>query len=302
MTIEGVLSAIVTPFTADGDRIDEAALRRLVDQSVEDGVHGLVPAGGTGEFSTLSNNERRRLLDIVCDQAAGRVKIMAGTGATSTRDAVALSKHAESAGADVLMLATPYYDAIGFDEAIAYYGDVAAATGLPICAYNYPPATGLHLDTGFLVRLATEVPQVKYVKDSCADIGQMNALLGDHADKITFLIGEDVLLLQAMMLKAPGMVMGIANFAAPGLRKIHDAAQAGDDRTVVDLWRQLHPLIRQMGAGPYGTGVKMACELLGLEVGLPRKPTRTYSGAQISALKAVLDAMDPALLTGAARR
>jgi len=301
MALKGVLSAIVTPYSGDGDKIDEAALRGLVDQSIADGVHGFVPAGGTGEFSALSGDERRELLEIVCSQTAGRVEVMASTGATSTREAVALSKHAEATGATALMLATPYYDAINFDEALAYYAEVAAATSLPICAYNYPPATGLHLTTDFLVRLATEIPQVQYVKDSSSDIGQMNALMGDHADRITFLIGEDVLLLQSMIMRAPGMVMGIANFAAPGLRKIYDAAQAGDDLEVVSLWRQLHPLIRVMGQGPYNTGCKVACELLGMPVGRVRKPIRDYTAEQTATLKAVLDAMDPGLLTGAAR-
>ncbi|WP_068298600.1 dihydrodipicolinate synthase family protein [Pararhodobacter sp. CCB-MM2] len=302
MALQGVLSAIVTPFSADGETINEPMLRKLVDQSIEDGVHGFVPAGGTGEFSTLSGDERRKLVEIVCEQTAGRVSVMASTGATSTREAIALSKHAEAAGADVLMLATPYYEAVDEDRALAYFGDIAAATSLPLCAYNFPGATGFHLNTDFLVRLAAEVPSVKYVKDSCADIGQMNALLGDHADKITFLIGEDVLLLQSMMLRAPGMVMGIANFVAPGLRMIHEAAQAGDDLKVVDLWRQMHPLIRQMGSANYNAGVKAACEMLGLDVGPVRKPVAGYTEAQKASLKAVLDAMDPALLTGAARR
>ena len=103
MALDGVLSAIVTPFTPDGERIDERALRRLIDQGISDGLHGFVPAGGTGEFSVLSHDERRRLIDIVTDQAAGRVPVLAHTGATSTREAIALSKHAQQAGATAVM-------------------------------------------------------------------------------------------------------------------------------------------------------------------------------------------------------
>ena len=164
MTLKGVLSAIVTPFTSDGEQIDEKVLRNLIDQNIADGVDGFVPAGGTGEFSVLSHQERLRLVEIVVEQTAGRATVLAHTGATSTREAIALSKHADRAGATAIMLATPYYEPIGFNEAFAYYAAVADATSLPICAYNFPPATGLHLDVDFLVRLATEIPQVKYVK------------------------------------------------------------------------------------------------------------------------------------------
>lgn len=300
MELQGVLSAIVTPFSADGETINETALRRLVNQSLDDGAHGFVPAGGTGEFATLSHAERCRLIDVVIEENNGRGTVLASTGATSTREAIALSKHAEDSGATALMLATPYYDRLNFDEAFAYYADVAAATSLPICAYNFPPATGLHLNTEFLVRLGTEIPQVKYVKDSSADLAQMQELRLDHADKITLLNGEDVIMLNALMIGTRGMVMGIANFAAPALRKMHDAAMAGDDLTVIQTWRQINPLVRQLGQGPYNSGVKLACELLGLETGPVRRPVRGLDASQKAALKATLDAIDPALLTKAA--
>jgi 4-hydroxy-tetrahydrodipicolinate synthase len=302
MTLKGVLSAIVTPFTSDGEEIDEASLRTLVDQNISDGVDGFVSAGGTGEFSVLSHQERLRLVEIVVEQTAGRVAVLAHTGATSSREAVAFSKHAERVGATAIMLATPYYEPIGFEEAFAYYAAVADATDLPICAYNFPPATGLHLDVDFLVRLASEIPQVKFVKDSSANITQMNTLIADHGEKITFLNGEDVLLLPALLLKAPGMVMGVANFMTPALAKMQKASENGDDGTVVAIWRQINPVIRILGGGPYNSGVKAACEILGLTVGQVRAPIRPYSQAQSNQLKAALSKLDPALLTGTNNR
>lgn len=302
MTLNGVLSAIVTPFTPDGEKIDEAALRALVDQSIADGVDGFVPAGGTGEFSVLSHEERLRLIEIVVEQTAGRVAVLAHTGATSSREAVAYSKHAQNVGATAIMLATPYYEPIGFEEAFAYYAAVADATELPICAYNFPPATGLHLDVDFLVRLATEIPQLKYVKDSSANITQMNTLLSDHADKITFLNGEDVLMLPALLLKAPGMVMGVANFMSPALAKLQKASSEGDDSAVVAIWRQINPIIRILGSAPYNSGVKAACEILGLKVGSVRAPILPYSEAQRRQLEVALAKLDPSLLTGVKKR
>lgn len=302
MTLKGVLSAIVTPFTPDGEQIDEAALRALVEQGIEDGVDGFVPAGGTGEFSVLSQAERMRLIEVVVDQTAGRASVLAHTGATSTREAVKLSKHAEEVGATALMLATPYYEPIGFDEAWSYYAGVADATSLPICAYNFPPATGLHLDVDFLVKLAREIPQVKYVKDSSSNIMQMNTLLAEHANDITFLNGEDVLMLPALMLKAPGMVMGVANFMSPGLAKLQRASETGDDQTIVDIWREINPLIRFLASNRYSSGVKAACELLGLRVGPVRAPIPQFTAAQKEQLKLILNQLDPSLLTNAANK
>lgn len=301
MALEGVLSAIVTPFTPDGEKIDEKALRRLIEQNISDGVHGFVPAGGTGEFSVLSHDERRRVVEVVTEQVAGRVAVLAHTGATSSREAISLSKHARQAGATAVMLATPYYEPIGFEEAFAYYAAVAEAVDLPICAYNFPPATGLHLSVDFLLKLAREIPQVRFVKDSSADINQLNTLISDHSGEISVLNGEDVLILPALMLRAPGMVMGSACFLAPALVKMHKAAQAGDDATAVACWRKINPIIRQLGKASYNSGIKAACEILGLSVGPVRAPIRQYSPEQYAALKKILRATEPSLLTGVQR-
>ncbi|RFB76514.1 dihydrodipicolinate synthase family protein [Methylovirgula sp. 4M-Z18] len=301
MTLKGVLSAIVTPFTADGEKIDEAALRALVDQNIADGVDGFVPAGGTGEFSVLSHQERLRLVEVVVEQTAGRAAVLAHTGATSSREAIAFSKHAERVGATAIMLATPYYEPIGFDEAFAYYAAVADATSLPICAYNFPPATGLHLDVDFLLKLAREIPQVEFVKDSSANITQMNTLIAEHSLEITFFNGEDVLMLPALALKAPGMVMGIANFMAPVLAKLQKASESGDDQALVSIWREINPIIRTLGSGRYNSGVKAACEILGLKVGPVRAPIPQYTAAQKEALKAVLGSVNPAYLTSVSK-
>lgn len=298
--IKGVLSAIVTPFTADAETIDEVALRNLVDRNIADGVDGFVPGGGTGEFAVLSAAERMRLIEVITEQTHGRVSVLAHTGATSSREAVALSKHAERAGATALMLATPYYEPIGFEEAFSYYAAVADATSLPICAYNFPPATGLHLDVDFLLKLATEIPQVKYVKDSSADINQLTTLICDHADTISMLNGEDVLLLPALMLGAPGMVMGTGNFLAPGLVKMQRAAEAGDDAAVVATWRAINPVIRALGGGSYNSGIKAACEILGVPVGPVRLPIPPCAPARYAHLKRVLAETDRSLLTRSA--
>jgi 4-hydroxy-tetrahydrodipicolinate synthase len=297
MPFNGVLSAIVTPFTRDGSEIDVPALRGHVERQIADGVDGFVPCGGTGEFSLLSDDERRLVTETVCEQTAGRADVLAHTGAMTTRTAIALSHHAESCGATGIMLATPYYDPLTLEQAFAYYADVAEATSLPICAYNYPPATGLDLSTEFLVRLATEIDQVQYVKDSSADLAQLTALAVDHADTIRVLCGEETLLLEAFLLSAHGIVMGAPNFLAPALARAAQAASVDDVAGLVNLWRQLMPLFRFLGSKPYVSAVKAACEILGHPAGPVRAPLLSLSDTDRSALAALLQRLENKLLT-----
>src|SRR5207253_473957 len=127
----GVLSALLTPFDDDG-AVDEATLRRVVDRNIDGGVHGVVACGSTGEFTTLSGSERRRVVEAVIDQAAGRVPVVAQTGAQSTKEAIALSRHAEQAGASVLMVVAPYYEPLTIDETKRYLRTVAESVNIPI--------------------------------------------------------------------------------------------------------------------------------------------------------------------------
>ena len=141
----GVLPALITPFTDDGEAIDAGALAALVDRLVGAGVGGLVPGGSTGEFTTLDHAERRLLVEETIRAAAGRVPVVAGTGALSTRETVALSVHAEQAGAAAVMVVPPFYDPLPWHELLAHYTAVADAISIPVMYYNLPGATGVTL-------------------------------------------------------------------------------------------------------------------------------------------------------------
>src|SRR5919107_2479320 len=149
----GVLPALIPPFTADGSAIDTGALAAIVDRLIGGGVAGLVPGGSTGEFTTLSHAERRQLVEVTVDAADGRVPVVAGTGALSTRETVELSVHAEQAGAAAVMIVPPFYDALPWRELLAHYSAVADAIGIPIMYYNLPSASGVTLTAEQLPRL-----------------------------------------------------------------------------------------------------------------------------------------------------
>src|ERR687891_1163514 len=149
----GVLPALITPFTEDGATIATQALAANVERLIGAGVAGLVPGGSTGEFTTLTNAERRELVEVTVEAAGGRVPVVAGTGALSTRETVELSVHAEQAGAAAVMIVPPFYDALSWRELQAHYTAVADAIAIPIMYYNLPSASGVHLTADQLRQL-----------------------------------------------------------------------------------------------------------------------------------------------------
>ncbi|MGO4428502.1 dihydrodipicolinate synthase family protein, partial [Streptomyces sp. MCAF7] len=169
--LSGVLTALASPFAADG-KLDEKTLRRLVDRGIDGGVDGVVACGSTGEFAAMSAAERRQVVETVVDQAAGRVPVVAQTGALSTREAVELSRHAQAAGASVLMVVAPYYEPLTLDETLHYLRTVADAVDVPIMLYNLPGATGVNLSPETVGQLAREVENIQYIKDTSADMAQ----------------------------------------------------------------------------------------------------------------------------------
>jgi dihydrodipicolinate synthase/N-acetylneuraminate lyase len=186
----GVLPALVTPFTDDGAGIDADSLTAIVERLIRGGVAGLVPGGSTGEFTTLTNAERRELIELTVAAAAGRVPVVAGTGALSTRDTVELSVHAERSGAAVVMIVPPFYDPLTWSELLAHYSAVAERIAIPIMYYNLPSASGVTLDAGQLRELQ-RVAGVTSLKDTGGDAVAATELIqsGDHGP--TLLNGWD---------------------------------------------------------------------------------------------------------------
>src|SRR5919198_2832108 len=180
----GVLPALITPFTEDGSAIDTQALAANVERLIGAGVGGLVPGGSTGEFTTLTHAERRRLTEVTVASAAGRVPVVAGTGALSTRETVELSVHAEQAGAAAVMIVPPFYDALSWRELLAHYTAVADAIEIPIMYYNLPSASGVKLTAAQLAELP-----VTCLKDTGGDAVAATELI--HTDGPPLLNGWD---------------------------------------------------------------------------------------------------------------
>lgn len=289
--LSGVLTALTTPFDAD-EKIDVATLSRVVDRSIKAGVDGVVAAGSTGEVGSMSSDERMLLVDTVIEQAAGRVPVIAQTGATTTAEAIRLSKAAERSGADVLMLLTPFYEPLSIEETVTYIKDVAASVELPIMLYNIPAVTGVNLDPATVRSLAEEVDNVRYIKDSSANWEQALQLIHHHSDVIGTFIGWDTYIYSALAEGAAGVMAGAANVVPDEIVAVNRLIADGDLSAALTKWHSLYPVIDAMISVPFISAVKAGIALRGEPVGSPRRPTADLSAAQVENIERALRTLD----------
>jgi 4-hydroxy-tetrahydrodipicolinate synthase len=270
--LEGVLVALVTPFTPDGSEIDVDGLRSHVDRLVAAGVHGLVPGGSTGEFTALTLAERKQLTEACVKTADGRVPVIAGTGALSTAETVELSRHAAEVGAAALMIVPPFYDAPSLDQVKTHLGAVHQASGLPIVYYNIPSASGVSLTAKEIASLA-DVEGVLYLKDTSGDAVSLMELLVAHGDQITAFNGWDTLTFFGLASGAKGTVWGATNVIPELSMQLWDAvAVRGDLEEGRQLWAKIWPICDFLESYNYAAAVKTGLDLIGQPAGPVRAP------------------------------
>jgi len=279
---------MVTPMKANED-IDFKTLAQQVETMIASGIHGLIPLGSTGEFYALSTDERRAVLKATLEAAGGRVPVVAGTNAGSTRDVVAFSEEAEELGCDGVMLAPPYYSLPRLDELRAHIKAVNDAIGIPIMLYNYPGRTGVDMSPEFIEQLA-ELPRVRYVKESTGEIGRISTLLRRCGDRLGVFCGGDTVAFESLALGVIGWVGGVANVVPCSHVELYRLmVEKRDFAAARKLYFQMLPLLSLMeNGGKYTQWVKAACGLMGRPVGAPRAPLRAAAAAELRQLKAAL--------------
>lgn len=283
-----MLPALVTPFTDDGDAIDTRALRAIADRLIAAGVGGLVPGGSTGEVTTLTNAERRELVEVTVDAAAGRVPVVAGTGALSTRETVELSRHAEGAGAAAVMIVPPFYEALSWRELLAHYAAVADAIDIPIMYYNLPSASGVTLTAAQL----RELP-VTCLKDTGGDAVAATELV--QTDGPTLLNGWDTLTFAALAAGVRAVVWGAASILPEQCVELYRLLIDDVDLPAArELWARPWPLCRFLEGQSYPSAVKAACRLAGDATGPVRAPLLPLDDTATRELAALLDRAAPA--------
>jgi len=287
----GVLSALVTPMKTNGD-VDYPRLASFVDHLIRRGVHGLVPLGSTGEYYALDPSERERVLRTTLDAAAGRVPVIAGANAGSTREVVAYCRQAENLGAAGVMLAPPYYSLPTPDELFAHFRQVNDAVGIPIMLYNYPGRTGVDMSPDFIARLAS-LKNVRYVKESTGEMPRITTLLRLCGDRMGIFCGCDTIALECLLVGAAGWVGGVVNVLPAAHVRLYDLAVRGRLADARRLFASMLPVLELMeGCGKYTQFVKAACALKGHRVGPPRMPLLPATAGEVRRLRSALGDLD----------
>ena len=265
----GAIVAIVTPFKKG--KVDEAALRKLVEFQIKNGTDGIVPCGTTGESSTLSHEEHDRVIEIVIDAVNKRVPVIAGTGSNSTAEAIRLTRHAHEAGADGALMVAPYYNRPTQEGLYQHYKAVADAVRIPIIIYNIPGRTGVNINADTLARLA-KVKNIVGVKEASGSIKQMSDVIRLCGPDFDVLSGDDLFTLPLMAMGGKGVISVISNVAPADMAAMVDAFDAGDLEKARALHHKMAPLIDSLFIETNPTPVKAALAMMkkiSYEVRLP---------------------------------
>lgn len=284
--VQGSLVAIVTPMFEDGS-LDWEGMRRLVDFHVAEGTDGIVVVGTTGESPTVNMDEHCRLIRTVVEQAGGRIPVIAGTGANSTREAVELSGYAKSVGVDAALSVVPYYNKPTQEGLYRHFRAVAEAVELPLILYNVPARTACDMSNETVLRLA-QIPNVVGIKDATADIGRGTALLRSRPKGFAVYSGDDASALALMLLGADGIISVTANVAPHLMAQMCKAALGGELTAARAINEQLLGLHRSLFVEANPIPVKWAAQQLGLIAGGIRLPLTPLSAGHHGVVQAAL--------------
>lgn len=258
MGFKGTITALVTPFCVDG-AVDWKRLGALVDEQIAAGIDGLVPVGTSGESPTLTMEEHGKVIEFVAQRAAGRVKIIAGTGANSTAEAIHLTREAKEMGVDGTLQVCPYYNKPSQEGLYRHYMEVAEI-GLPVVLYNVPGRTGRDISVDTIARLAKH-PGIVAVKEAAGNVSRVSAIL-DACD-ITVLCGDDMLTLPMISVGAKGVVSVASNVVPREMVALTQAALKGDWPSAQALHRNLYRLFRDLFIDTNPVPVKAALAMMG---------------------------------------
>jgi len=280
----GVSVAIITPFS--NGQVDVAALQRLVEFQVKAGVTSVCPVGTTGECPTLSHQEHERVISAVVEAAAGRIKVMAGTGSNSSEEALRLTHWAAEAGADAALVVAPYYNKPTQEGFYQHFRVLAESVDIPICVYNIPGRTGKNIEPDTIVRMA-ELANITMVKEATGSLDQASQII--NATDLTVLSGDDSLTLPLLSIGARGVISVVGNIVPQDMIALFRAFESGNIAEAQRWHHKLFPLCRDMlGLSTNPIPIKAAMQMLGCDTGDLRMPLVRLNSAEEAKLRATL--------------
>ncbi len=274
MMFSGSLVAIVTPL--NNGKVDEAAFADLIEFQIANGTHGIVPCGTTGESATLSTQEHERVVALTVEIVNRRVTVIAGTGSNSTDEAIMLTKHAKSAGADGALLITPYYNKPMQEGLVQHYSAIAKTTDIPLVLYNIPGRTGVNMTPETVAQLA-KISSIVAIKEGSGSLQQVSAIIEQCGDNIVVLAGDDPLTLPMMAIGAKGVITVTANVSPADMANMVNLALKGNYDEARKLHFKLAPLFTALFYETNPIPVKAALTHMGRVQNELRLPLTTIS-------------------------
>ena len=284
----GTYTAIVTPFK--NGQLDETALARLVKKQIQGGVEGIVPVGTTGESPTVDCDEHIRIIELCVKFAAGKIKILAGTGANSTSEAIVLTKAAEGVGADGSLQVAPYYNKPTPEGLYQHFKAIANNTKLPIILYSIPGRCGIEISVPTVKRLAADRKNIIGIKEAGGNADRVSQLRAALGNKFEILSGDDSLTLPFMAVGAQGVISVASNVAPREVSTMVRAYAAGDVKKALAIHQKMYPLFKDLFVETTPVPVKAALAMLGLIDEEYRLPLVQMSAANRATLKAAMKA------------
>ncbi|MFP4562209.1 MAG: 4-hydroxy-tetrahydrodipicolinate synthase [Spirochaetia bacterium] len=290
MTLEGVYTALITPFHGNGS-IDEEGLRKFVEFQITEGISGLVPMGTTGESPTLSHGEHIRVIEIVIDQTRGRVPIIAGSGSNSTQEAVEMTAQARDCGADVSLQVAPYYNKPSQEGFYRHFTTIADQVDIPIVVYNIPGRSGKNIENETMLRLAAH-PNIIGVKEASGNIGQMMDLIAKKPDDFIVLSGDDNLAFPLTALGGMGVISVASNLIPGEMMKMIKTCLEGDLEEARKIHYRLLPFFKAVFLETNPIPIKYAVHLKGMIEESYRLPLCSMDDAKKARCREILEELD----------
>ena len=286
MGLSGSYVALITPWSKDLSAVDYGAMRDLVEWQIASGTDGVVAAGSTGESATMSHPEHNELIARTVEMAGGRCKVLAGAGSNNTAESVSLAKAALAAGADALLVITPYYNRPTQEGLYRHYSAIAECAPLPIMVYNVPSRTGCNLLPDTLARIHRGHPHVDLVKEASGSVDQASQIL--QSGGISVLSGDDSLTIPIMAVGGTGVVSVIANVVPRETKIMVDAALRGAFSLAREWHHRLFPLMKACFVETNPGPVKAALRLMGRDTGALRLPMAEPGPESVETVRAAL--------------
>ena len=266
----GALTALVTPFI-DG-KLDEKGLVDLIEFQIENGIHGIVPCGTTGESATLAFDEHKRVIDLTVKTVNGRVPVVAGTGANNTLEAIELTESAKDSGADAVLSVAPYYNKPSQEGLYLHFKTIAEAVDIPVILYNVPGRTVIHILPETVARLA-HVDNIIGIKEACGSLEQISDVIRFCPDDFILLSGDDFTSMPTALIGGKGVISVISNVDPAGMARMMEAALSGNLDKANEEHYRLFTMMKLMFKSPSPGPAKKALEMLGrIQDGSPRLP------------------------------